>query len=122
VDVHAQLRVQEVLGLEGVSADSVCDLVVRYRPTETSDSCQANLGCGDVVLYGGRPTDGYLDCEVEAGDSARLTAADTATHEVDGDPALTIDSAAGTLEIHDTDGADHRAFSLRARFRGLPAP
>ncbi|NOY91216.1 MAG: hypothetical protein GXP55_08395 [Deltaproteobacteria bacterium] len=121
LDFHASVRVEASEGLDGVAAGSSCDLRVRYRPTGFFYPCRAELRCGEHVLYGTRSSNGFLGCEVHPGEPRWLTAVDDATHEDGGDPALAIDSRAGTLEIRDEASDAHGAYSLRGRFETFEA-
>lgn len=92
----------DVKGLDGVKVGAKCSAVVLVG----SGKCTGHVACGDRLVYG----NGSFPCK---GDAASLTGGESMTSPKDGDPAISIDVKAKTIEVHDDAAAKAPAFSLR---------
>ena len=63
-------------------------------------NCRINVMCGGVQLYGGKRLGGYALCELDADDHAARSLEENISRE-DGDPAIDLDVAAGTVRVWD---------------------
>lgn len=77
----------------GLAEGTPCRLALRPAPAEPGLNTRAHVRCGTSTLYGAG-TSGFLPRE---GDTLR----DEGTTDADGDPAISIDLAAGTVSIRD---------------------
>ena len=93
-----------------------CNFVVSAQANANSPTgvqCRAQVVCGGQLLFGG-PDVGYFTCTVVA-QPPSISGSDPTTTAQDGvDAAMSIDTAAGTLTVHD-DGGVHGAYSVTAR-------
>ncbi|MDH5493313.1 MAG: hypothetical protein OEY14_15270 [Myxococcales bacterium] len=113
-------RVTRATGLGGVSAGTSCELLVEHHPDDAELRCRAVISCGEHTLFGDRPTNGYFQCTFEAGDAPIVQGADEETSREGTDPAMRIDTGAGTLSIFDEAEGRLGAFELDATLESLP--
>lgn len=92
-------RVRSVTGRAPVAAGAACAFRVARRPTQTGYRCQTEVHCGGARLYGS-DIHGYFTCHFDAKVGA-VSGSDTETSRADRDPAMTIDSHAGTMSVWD---------------------
>lgn len=80
------------------------------NPVEVRSKCLVRLGCGGRMVYG-KGTQGIAGCTLEGGAIVKVSDEDTAGS--DGDPALGIDPAAGTMTLSDETGGKKWTATLR---------
>lgn len=113
-------RVIESQNVTGVTPGTRC--TVRVAPVSMPDfNCHVDLVCGDIVMYGTQPT-GYAHCDVDGPRPVR--AFDGEVGSGDGDPAISLDLAAGQMLFMDRHGdvPVRAVLALDAPTNGLPAP
>jgi hypothetical protein len=105
-----------VTGNSPVPVGGTCSFVVsaQSNPDATTGVlCRAQVVCGGQLLFGG-PSAGYFECRV-TDQPPGIAGGDPSTTAQDGaDSAMAIDTAAGTLTVHDEGGA-LGAYSVTAR-------
>lgn len=109
----ARLVSQE--GLAGSTSDA-CE--VRVLPARSGPyDCLVRVTCGSTVLYPNpSQTGGYVTCRLE--DGRPVGVEDRGHTALDGDPRLTLDLRAGTVEVEDLgDGVEPYRASLRLEDR-----
>ena len=100
-------HVVEANNLQGVFPGARC--TVRVAPVSMPEyNCHVDVVCGDVAMYGG-PSTGYAHCDVEGPRPVRAFDGDITAG--DGDPALSLDLAAGQLLVLDREDV---GFPVRA--------
>lgn len=93
--------VRAVTGPASAAVGMQCAFAVSRRPPERGvERCQTQVVCNGVTLYGSE-TQGYFDCAYTDAPPA-VVGGDSRTTAVDRDPAMAIDTRAGTLSIWDT--------------------
>lgn len=100
--------------LDGVPVGSACAFEVRQRSLRRS-TCRASVRCGDRIIYGASDTSGFFPCEVSRDDPPSVRGTDQRTSQSDRDPALALDTRAGTLTVEDDAEGALGAFRLEAR-------
>lgn len=98
-------------GLPVLTPGAACRFVIQ-PPTAPQPMCTAMIVCGDQTLYGGGNT-GVFPCTIAAPPARHVVGHDTATD--DGDPAMEIDTRAGTLRVWDAARGARPAFRVEAR-------
>ena len=63
-------------------------------------NCRISVVCAGQQLYGGKRLGGYALCELDAHDHAARSLEENISRE-DGDPAIDLDVAAGTVRVWD---------------------
>ena len=106
-------------GSRPVPEGALCTFQVDKQPSADQPTgywCRTRVECGGRVLYGGGPTNGYFPCTVYPEARGRdVVGADSATTSVDTDAAMSLDTQAGTLHVHDDAGGALGAYSVEAR-------
>jgi hypothetical protein len=78
-----------------------CEFLVRRRKTEgDSFECNAQVMCGERLLYGG-PMRGYFPCRLYEGEQRHVVGTDGATTAQDQDAALYLDTRSGVMRVWD---------------------
>jgi hypothetical protein len=103
--VHRTATVQLVAGYDDVTQGARCIVAVRPHGIGGFD-CRAIVRCGSTVLYGAG-TSGLNQCSTTPG-----RVSDEGTTMIDGDPALALDLAAGTVRVEDALGETVRIVEL----------
>ncbi|MFO0709915.1 MAG: hypothetical protein U0353_08755 [Sandaracinus sp.] len=102
--------VTESVGLPDVPVGSECTLEV----THPDEMCQAQIACGPRHVYGSE-TQGFFPCSLTVGGARPdVQGTDTLTTSGDNDPAMTLDTALGTLSLLDDETGALGAFRLSA--------
>lgn len=92
--------VRAVTGQAPVAAGAACSFRVSRRPPEQGvEWCQTQIVCGDVRLYGS-DSGGYFRCAFTESPLA-VSGGDDRTSASDRDPAMQMDTRAGTLSVWD---------------------
>jgi hypothetical protein len=92
--------VLSVTGTAPVPVGATCAFRVSRRPAESGvGRCQTQIACGGARLYGTEST-GYFNC-VFTEDPPAVQGRDGATSRGDRDPAMEIDTRAGTVAVWD---------------------
>ena len=107
--------VTAVTGTSPAPVNSTCNFVVSAWPSTDSTTgvmCRAQMVCAGQLLFGGGNA-GYFMCTVTDQPPSIAGSDATTTSQDDADAAMTIDTAAGTLTIHD-DGGAHGTYSVTA--------
>lgn len=115
-------EVTSLEGLDGVEVGSQCQGRLEHFPESERYPCRLEVRCGDQVLYGHQSTNGYLvDCTIDPeADPPVLSGLDGApSHSGGGDGAVSIDTAAGTLEVSDVELGHLGAFQLESEIRSI---
>ncbi len=92
-------RVRAITGHAPVAVGARCSLRVARRPTPVGYRCQMDARCGEARLYGS-DTHGYFACTFDR-EAGSVVGSDSATSRADHDPAMSMDSRAGTLSVWD---------------------
>lgn len=100
IAVHA--TISSVTGSPGVSVGQTCEFNVERRDREDGSGfwCNAQIVCGGHLIYGG-PTAGFFPCTLFYRPTRGVVGTDPNTTAQDQDAAMSIDTAAGTLEVWD---------------------
>jgi len=100
IAVHATIAT--VTGSPGVSVGQTCEFNVERRDREDGSGfwCNAQIVCAGHLIYGG-PTAGFFPCTLFYRPTRGVVGADPNTTAQDQDAAMSIDTAAGTLEVWD---------------------
>jgi hypothetical protein len=107
-------EVVRVEGKAGVRLSDKCEFLVRRRTKEDqSFECNAQVLCGDKLLYGG-PGRGFFPCTLFEGQRRDVVGSDGATTAQDQDAALYLDTRSGVLRIWDDDHGLHGQFRVEA--------
>lgn len=110
--------VTEASGLADVTPGTPCTVEVR-RSDDTELPCQAQIDCGPRHLYGSASL-GYFVCALAVGGARpEVSGSDTMTTREDTDPAMTLDTALGTLSLRDDETGSLGAFSVTARVESV---
>lgn len=104
--------VEETTGPAPLAKKAACEL--RVNPVEVRGKCLVRLGCSGRMVYG-KGTQGIAGCTLEGGAIVKVSDEDTTGS--DGDPALGIAPAAGTMTLSDETGGKKwtATFRLGAR-------
>ncbi|MBN8612168.1 MAG: hypothetical protein J0L92_16355 [Deltaproteobacteria bacterium] len=98
---HVRATVTEVTGLADVAVGASCTAEVTRRDLEDGTFwCNAQITCGGRSVYGG-PEAGFFHCVLYEGTRRDVVGSDSDTTEADQDPAMSLNTVGGTLEIHD---------------------
>jgi hypothetical protein len=115
-------RAAVVTRVEGIAHPAVgeaCRVTARrFGPAARELACRWRVQCGEVVLYG-EDLAGWAPC-AQADWPAGTRVLDAQTAADDGDPALAVDEAGGTLTVRDDAQGEHGAFAVEARL--APGP
>lgn len=82
-----------------VADGTACSVEVAPADGGWELDCRIVVRCGDHVLYGESPMTGYAACGV-----VPSYVVDARTSDADGDPAMTLDLAAGTVTVEERAG------------------
>lgn len=111
-----QATITQAIGSSPAPVNATCNFVVTATSEPTnppSTQCRAQVVCGGQLLYGG-PNSGYFPCVV--GDQPpSVIGRDDNTTSADTDAAMSLDTTAGMLTVHDDASGPHGAFSVTAR-------
>jgi hypothetical protein len=98
---HVRATLTEVTGLSDLAAGGSCTAeITRQDLDDGTFWCNAQITCGGRSLYGG-PQAGFFHCVLYEGTRRDVVGSDTQTTADDQDPAMTLDTIHGTLEIRD---------------------
>jgi hypothetical protein len=104
-------------GLPDVTLGTPC--VVEVRPSDDTElPCRAQIDCGPRHLYGSESL-GYFACTLAVGTRPDVQGEDPLTTSEDRDPAMSLDTVAGTLSIRDDATSASGAFSLAANVESV---
>ena len=107
-------EVVRVEGKPGVRLSDKCQFLVRRRTKEDeSFECNAQVLCGDKLLYGG-PGRGFFPCTLYEGQRRDVVGTDGATTAQDQDAALFLDTRSGVMRIWDDDHGLLGSFRVEA--------
>ena len=91
-----------------------CEFLVRRRTKEDSSfECNAQVLCGDKLLYGG-PGRGFFPCTLYEGQRRDVVGTDGATTAQDQDAALILNTRSGVMRIWDDEHGQLGAFRVEA--------
>lgn len=111
---HVRATLTEVTGLSDLAAGGRCTAEVTRQDLEDGTFwCNAQITCGGRALYGG-PEAGFFHCVLYEGPRRDVVGSDTQTTADDQDPAMTLDTIHGTLEIRDDASGAHGAIHVLA--------
>jgi hypothetical protein len=106
--------VTSVTGSPVATAGQSCEFNVERRDRDDGSFwCNAQMVCGGHLLYGG-PTAGFFPCTLYAGPPRNVVGNDPTTTREDQDPAMTLSTIDGTLEIWDDASGPNGEFHLAA--------
>lgn len=105
-------------GLADVTTGTVCTVEVR-QSDDPELPCRAQIDCGPRHLYGGESL-GFFACTLTVGGARPdVQGADTLTTRQDTDPAMSLDTIAGTLSMRDDETGPLGAFTLTANVESV---
>lgn len=105
-------------GLADVTMGTVCTVEVR-QSDDAELPCRAQIDCGPRHLYGSESL-GFFACTLTVGGARPdVQGADTLTTRQDTDPAMSLDTIAGTLSMHDDETGPLGAFTLTANVESV---
>ena len=114
--VNVQATVTRVVGRRlTIRPGDSCAFQVEYPERTAAPGerwCHTIVRCGGVALYGGG-TGGYFPCTFSQSPAA-VRGGDDETTRADGDGALRIDTAAGTLRVRDDSTGPNGTFLVEA--------
>lgn len=106
--------VSSVTGSPVASSGQACEFNVERRDRDDGTFwCNAQMVCGGHLLYGG-PTAGFFPCTLYEGPPRHVVGNDPTTTREDQDPAMTLSTVDGTLEIWDDPSGPNGEFRLVA--------
>lgn len=106
--------VTSVRGAQVVPVGAECRFDVRrVREAGGAATCNAQVHCGQKLLYGG-PTAGFFPCTIDEPPARDVVGSDGRTTAEDSDAALELDTRAGRLRIRDDASGPHGAYELEA--------
>ena len=106
--------VTSVTGAAVVTTGQSCEFNVERRDRDDGTFwCNAQIVCGGHLLYGG-PTAGFFPCTLYEGPPRHVAGADPTTTREDQDPAMTLSTVDGTLEIWDDASGPNGEFRVVA--------
>ncbi len=108
-----EATVTEVTGSLAGRVQSRCRLAIEEVSSIEGMRCRTQIVCDSILVYGG-PQAGYFPCTLDA-PRRSVSGSDTQTTGDDGDAAMTIDTASGSLRISDDASSRNGAFTLVAR-------
>ncbi len=112
---HVRATVSEVTGLADVAVGASCTAeVTRHDREDGTFWCNAQITCGGRVIYGG-PDAGFFHCVLYEGARRDIVGSDAATTVEDQDPAMSLNTVGGTLEITDDASGRNGAIHVLAR-------
>jgi hypothetical protein len=112
---RVRATVTESLGLADVPLGSPCTAdVTRHDRDDGTFWCNAQVTCGARLVYGGAEA-GFFHCILYEGTRRDVVGTDAATTAEDRDPAMSLDTVGGTLEVWDDATGPLRGGRLRAR-------
>lgn len=98
---RVRATVSESSGLADVPVGSSCVAdVTRHDREDGTFWCNAQITCGSRLVYGG-PDAGYFQCVLYEGARRDVVGSDAMTSSEDQDPAMSLNTVGGTLEIRD---------------------
>lgn len=101
-------------GSSGVRVGDKCEFLVRRHTAENgSYECNAQVICGERLLYGG-PMRGYFPCRLSEGERRDVVGTDGATTSYDQDAALILDTKRGVMRVWDDERGIHGKFRVEA--------
>jgi hypothetical protein len=107
-------EVVRVEGESGVRITDKCEFLVRRRTKEDQTfECNAQVLCGDKLLYGG-PMRGYFPCTLYEGERRDVVGSDGATTSQDQDAALHLNTKSGVMRIWDDEHGELGKFRVEA--------
>ncbi|MBC7171655.1 MAG: hypothetical protein H5U40_04475 [Polyangiaceae bacterium] len=86
--------------------------------SDAPSTCRAQIVCGGKLVYGGQSA-GYFPCAISPGAPTHVAGRDGQTSAEDGDAAMAIDTAAGTLSVRDDAAGPHGPFAFEARVESV---
>lgn len=99
---------------ELVRLGQACEFLVEQRQREQgSYYCNAQVVCGEKLLYGGADR-GYFPCRFFEGARRDVVGNDPTTTRQDKDAAMRLDTRAGILHVWDDEAGVHGAFDIEA--------
>ncbi|MCC6874029.1 MAG: hypothetical protein IT378_06950 [Sandaracinaceae bacterium] len=109
------VRVTRALNVPGARDGATCAFdVTRHDRSDGSFWCNAQIRCGDRLLYGG-PTAGFFECTLYDQPQRHVVGHDVNTTSGDRDAAMSLDTLTGTLEVRDDATGVNGQFELQAR-------
>jgi hypothetical protein len=107
----------EVVRAEGGSGVRIGDrcefLVNRHLTKDGSWLCNAQVMCGERLVYGG-PERGYFPCRLDEAQRREVVGTDGATTKQDQDGALYLDTRKGVMKVWDDERGTFGKFKLEA--------
>lgn len=113
--IHLECTITELEGTVPIAVGDRCGFAIeRHVRPDGSYQCNAQIVCGGTLLFGGAGS-GFFACTIGGPPRRDVVGTDPDPSGADGDAALAIDTARGSIEIWDDEaGALGR---LRARAR-----
>jgi hypothetical protein len=101
-------------GGSGVRGGDKCEgLVNRHLTKDGSWMCNAQVMCGERLVYGG-PERGYFPCRLDEAERREVVGTDGATTDQDKDGALYLDTRKGVMKVWDDERGTLGKFKLEA--------
>jgi hypothetical protein len=112
---RVRATVTESTGVADVPVGSPCTAdVTRHDRTDGTFWCNAQVTCGTRLVYGGAEA-GFFQCMLYEGTRRDVVGTDGATTAEDRDPAMSLNTVGGTLEVWDDASGTLGGGRLRAR-------
>lgn len=114
VPLAVRAEVTRVTGNPVVRAGDKCEfLVQRLVQRGGAMQCNAQVVCGDKLLYGG-PDRGFFPCRLFEGERNEILGSDASTTRVDQDGAIHLDTRTGVLRVWDDASSALGEFQVEA--------
>lgn len=112
--------VTESSGFADVPVGAPCVAqVTRYDLEDGTFWCNAQITCGSRRVYGGGQAGFFNNCVLFEQPRRDVVGSDSATSSNDGDPAMTLDTRRGVLEVSDETGRSGERMRIVARVDGV---
>ncbi|GAB4216025.1 MAG: hypothetical protein OHK0013_42120 [Sandaracinaceae bacterium] len=116
---RVRATVTESNGLADVPVGSACTAdVTRHDREDGTFWCNAQITCGTRLVYGG-PEAGFFQCMLYQGTRRDVVGTDAATTAEDRDPAMSLNTVGGTLEVWDDASGTLGGGRVRARVEAI---
>ena len=111
---QVRAEITRVQGDPGVRPGDHCEFLIERRARQGESAyCNAQVVCGDRLLYGG-PDRGYFACKVYDDDDHAVVGSDPNTTSGDHDAAIHLNTRQGIMRIWDDEHGPRGQFLLEA--------